>query len=177
MEHTFYDVSEKLHGQVCITDDWGEEELTRERAEEDRTKWPPRVAGGLYSTLHDLWKLGQMLLDKGTLDGTRILGRKTVEAMTRNQLRPNTQAFYWGDRIPSKQYGVGLDVYEKPDILAWNRELLSPGSFSHEGAGRSGMYVDPAEGLVFVYFAPVTDVDWVPEAVVNPLSVVWSGLS
>jgi CubicO group peptidase (beta-lactamase class C family) len=176
MDRTFYDVPPKLHDQVCITNDWGEEDLTKEHTKEDQAKWPPRVTGGLYASLHDLWKLGQMLLDKGTLNEARILGRKTVEAMTRNQLRPKTPAFYWGDRIVAKQYGLGFDVYERPDLMSWNRELLSPGSFSHEGAGRSGVYIDPVEGLVFVYFTPVTDVDWIPEAVVNPLSVIWSGL-
>ena len=43
-------------------------------------------AGGLYSTAADYARFGQMLLNGGELDGASILGRKTVELMTTNQL-------------------------------------------------------------------------------------------
>ena len=42
--------------------------------------------GGMLSTAHDYARFAQMLLNKGELDGKRILSRKTVEYMTRNQL-------------------------------------------------------------------------------------------
>ena len=41
-------------------------------------------AGGLVSTLHDYVAFCQMLLGGGQLAGRRILGRKTLELMTRN---------------------------------------------------------------------------------------------
>lgn len=41
-------------------------------------------AGGILTTVGDYARFGQMLLDGGELDGTRILGRKTVDLMIGN---------------------------------------------------------------------------------------------
>lgn len=43
---------------------------------------------GLVSTIDDYSKFVNMMLGKGTLGNVRILGRKTVEIMTRNNLTP-----------------------------------------------------------------------------------------
>ena len=55
----------------------------------DFTEEPVRFisgGGGMLSTAHDYARFAQMLLNKGELDGKRILSRKTVQYMTRNQL-------------------------------------------------------------------------------------------
>jgi CubicO group peptidase (beta-lactamase class C family) len=44
--------------------------------------------GGLVSTTGDYLRFCQMMRDGGELNGTRILGRKTVELMTSNHLPP-----------------------------------------------------------------------------------------
>ncbi|WP_298828919.1 serine hydrolase [uncultured Piscinibacter sp.] len=44
--------------------------------------------GGMVSTVGDYARFCQMLLGGGELDGTRILSRKSVEQMTRDQLPP-----------------------------------------------------------------------------------------
>ncbi len=46
----------------------------------------PSGGGGLLSTLGDYLRFCLMLLNKGELDGVRLLGRKTVELMTVNHL-------------------------------------------------------------------------------------------
>jgi CubicO group peptidase (beta-lactamase class C family) len=165
MPHSFFDVPEELHDRVCLTHEWGEKRL---KPDKDRAKWPPRVSGGMYSTLPDLWRFGQMLLNLGTLEGTRILGRKTVEAMMRNHLPGGLPAFRWGLKR-REIYGLGL-------ALASNKDTCSPGTFHHEGAGACGLYIDPVEELVFAYFVPTTH-DWVAESVVGPRTIVWSGLA
>lgn len=43
---------------------------------------------GLVSTVEDYAKFAKMLMNKGELDGVRILGRNTVDFMTRNGLTP-----------------------------------------------------------------------------------------
>ncbi|HBA65968.1 MAG TPA: serine hydrolase, partial [Methylococcaceae bacterium] len=42
------------------------------------------LTGGanVLSTAHDYYRFAQMLLNKGELDGVRLLSRKTVELMT-----------------------------------------------------------------------------------------------
>ncbi len=164
LERTFFEVPPELRAQVCTVREWDEERMT---PDENAAFQPPPTAGGVSSTLKDLWKVGQMLLDRGTFQGARILGRKTVEAMTRNYLT-NTPAFFWGFKKKAMEYGLGMNVYS-------SHIFLSPGTFAHEGAGRCALYVDPVEQLIAVYFVPTT-IDWVPESIVNPLAVIWSGL-
>ncbi len=163
MNDTFFDVPEKFHSRVCVTNEWGVKHL---RQVEERTGKPPRTSGGLFSTLPDLNRLGQMLLNKGTYNGVRILGRKTVEAMIRNYLS-GVPAYHWGGNIRDFKMGLGLSIM--------TGDLVTPGTFNHEGAGRSGLYIDPAEGLVAAYFTPSTH-DWVPESVKSVKAIIWSGI-
>ena len=136
----------------------------------ERPEWAaPRGGGGLFSTMDDLVKFGQMLCNKGVYQGTRILSRKNVEAMTRNHTT-GVKNYCWGAGGVETEYGLGMNVYS-------NNTFLSPGSFSHEGAGLCGLYMDPVESVVLVYFCPlVQGVDWEPEAVLNLRNIVWSGI-
>ena len=43
-------------------------------------------AGGLHGTTHDYYRFAQMLLNKGELDGVRVVSRAAVELMTSNQI-------------------------------------------------------------------------------------------
>jgi len=75
--------------------------------------------GGLLSTAPDYLRFCQMLLNKGQLDGKRLLRSETVEMMTRNQLpegvsRADTGGFGLGfsvrtveGRFPKGEYGWG----------------------------------------------------------------------
>ena len=45
--------------------------------------------GGLLSTAADYARFGQMLLNEGELDGTRLLARKTTQLMLQNHLGPD----------------------------------------------------------------------------------------
>jgi len=163
MKETFFDIPEGLEHRVCVTNDWDSKRIKNEKP---KTEMPPRTGGGLYSTLADLNRLAQMLLNAGTLDGVRILGRKTVEAMTKNRLS-GVPAFNWGEYEKDMKMGLGLAVRLT--------DLLSEGTFHHEGAGRSALYVDPSERFSASFFVP-TNEGWVPESLINAKSVMWSGL-
>ncbi len=162
MERSFYDIPKKYLNEVCYTLDW-EENLLK--------KWwpagPPRGWAWLHTTLHDLWKFSQMMLNKGELNGARVLSRKSVEAMTRNQLQ-EVRSSYWGTDFKALPYGLGWSLV--------GNELMSPGTYNHEGWGRCGLYIDPAEQLIFIYFVPTTVEAWFPESIVNPRNIVWSGI-
>lgn len=167
MKDSFFDVPDELADRVCFSAKWEEEWFSDKRR---RPKWaPPRGGGGLFSTLADMQKFGQMLVNKGTLDGTRILSRKTVEAMTRCHT-PAAKNYCWSAGGSIMEYGLGMNVYS-------NNTFLSPGSFSHEGAGLCGLYMDPVENMVLAYVCPLVDgLDWEPEAVINLRNIVWSGI-
>jgi CubicO group peptidase (beta-lactamase class C family) len=49
----------------------------------------PTGGGGLVSRAGDYLRFCQMLLGNGQLDGARIIGRKTLELMTKNHLTGN----------------------------------------------------------------------------------------
>ena len=100
--------------------------------------------GGLFSTAGDYARFAQMLLDGGTLDGHRILGRKTVELMTANHMvtLPNNQA-------ASRQKGFGLGVELTTDL----GQLSMPSSleqFGWYGAATTYCQIDPKEKIVAV---------------------------
>jgi len=163
MKDTFFDVPQEHHHRVCYTNKWNENNL---KSKEDRSGHPPRTSGGMYSTLADLSILGHMMLNYGEYNGVRILGRKTVEAMIQKQLS-GVPAFHWGDMHDDMPMGLGLTI-------KWT-DLMSKGTFGHEGAGRCGLYIDPTEGFVVSEFEP-TNIEWLPESVVGTNAIIWSGL-
>lgn len=164
MQRTFFNVPPELHAEVCTTNAWDEQRLRIT----DRSFDPPRAGGGLYSTLEDLFRFGQMFLNKGQYGGVRVLSRKSVERMTRNHLEGlNLFAYCWGGKIEGMPHGLG------PSVTQTN-EWVPHGSFGHEGAGRSKLIIDPSHEAVVVYFSP-SNVDWLPESIVHPQQMIWSG--
>ncbi|MBC8165396.1 MAG: beta-lactamase family protein [Bryobacteraceae bacterium] len=102
---------------------------------------------GLYSTIGDYARFGQMLLNFGELNGVRLLGRKTVELMTANHLNdlktPSIDA--------SGAYGFGLGGSVHLDI-AKGRIPGSVGDFGWDGAASTYFRMDPKERLVALLF-------------------------
>lgn len=163
MNRTFFRVPESLRSEVCVVSDWEEEHLTETR---DAEVVLPPGGNGMYSTLEDLWKFGQAMLDGGRFGETQILGRRMVGEMVSNQLK-GVFSHPWGGKVSDYKYGLGWSLQTD--------DLCSPGTFCHEGFGRCMMCIDPVEKIVFVYFVP-TPIGWVPESVTIPQNIVWSAL-
>lgn len=70
------------------------------------------ASGGLLSTPTEMGRLAAMLMNHGTLDGTRILSADAVTEMGTNQL-PTTLV---GPRPPLFKYGLGWDTVEEPGL-------------------------------------------------------------
>lgn len=130
----------------------------------------PDTGGGLFSTLPDLMKLGNMLLGMGKLGDTRILGRKTVEKITARALF-DTPDYCWGGFNPHRIYALGFDMRTGCTFI------YSPTTYGHEGAGSSCILVDPVEQVTAVWFVPFVDGGWHAEALYNVTNIIWSGLS
>ncbi len=115
--------------------------------------WPEAGRGieaggaGIFSTAGDFARFAQMLCNGGTLDGKRILGRKTVELMTANHLAtlPNNQA-------ATRQKGFGLGVEVTTDLGQLSMPS-SVGQFGWYGAATTYCQIDPKERLVAIAFA------------------------
>ena len=114
--------------------------------------------GGLVSSAHDYHRFTQMLLGGGTLDGVRVLGRKTVEFMTVNHLPTGGDlatmgmATWDGYSYLGVGFGLGFAVVLDP-VRA--QTIGSAGEYNWGGAASTLFWVDPAEELVAMLFAQV----------------------
>jgi CubicO group peptidase (beta-lactamase class C family) len=102
--------------------------------------------GGLYSTASDYWRFAQMLLNKGQLNGQRVLGRKTVELMTTNALPDSLRPIMGGGRW-HRGFGWGLSLAVLTDHPA-NQILGSPGEYRWDGGSNVYFWNDPQEELI-----------------------------
>jgi CubicO group peptidase (beta-lactamase class C family) len=98
--------------------------------------------GGLTSTASDYARFLQMLLDRGTLDGRRLLSRKTVELMTADHLGPITGA---PDLLlPGHGFGLGFAVRLHAGIAPVPGSV---GQYFWGGLAGTTFWVDPAEEM------------------------------
>ena len=104
--------------------------------------------GGLFSTVRDYSRFAQMLLHGGTLEGVRILGRKTVDLISTDHLTPEQQATHNWDTQRGYGYGLGVRVMTHPEIADINGSV---GEWGWDGAFGNWFCVDPAEQLTCVY--------------------------
>jgi CubicO group peptidase (beta-lactamase class C family) len=98
--------------------------------------------GGLVSTASDYARFLQMLLNGGTLDGSRYLSRKTIELMTADHLGPITGA---PDLLlPGHGFGLGFAVRLHAGIAYVPGSI---GQYFWGGLAGTTFWVDPAEQL------------------------------
>lgn len=166
MDSTFITVPEARKDEVCCTTEWELQDLYSPHQIDVDVERPPLAGNGLYSTLDDLWKLGQMMLNKGQLNGQKIVSSRAVSLQTSNHLH-QVSHLGWGNDNKNFRYGLGWSLD--------HQDICSVGTFSHEGYGHCGLYVDPNEELVFVFFVPSAK-GYSHASVVNPRAIVWSGI-
>ena len=110
--------------------------------------------GGMVATVDDYGRFAQMLLNRGELDGHRILGRKTVEYMATNHMPGNVDLAAMGQPVFSETsyhgigFGLGFSVVLDPAAAG---VLDSPGEFAWGGAASTYFWVDPLEDMTVVF--------------------------
>lgn len=110
--------------------------------------------GGLISSAGDYHRFTQMLLRGGELDGTRLLGPRTVAYMTRNHLPGDADLEDYGRPVFAEVpyagvgFGLGFAVVRDP---ARHRTITSVGEYSWGGAASTAFWVDPAEELTVLF--------------------------
>ena len=113
--------------------------------------------GGLISTAQDYWRFCEMLRRGGSLDGVRVLGPKTVQAMTMARLTPevrnNGATEYPASHLyPGQSFGLGAGVITDP---AQAGVISSKGEYSWGGIANTKFWIDPEEDLVVVFMTQV----------------------
>ena len=115
---------------------------------------PRRIAsggGGLLSTVGDYVRFCRFLLNRGELEGTRLLGRKTVELMMSNHLRGDMAAMgqprFSESTFEGIGFGLGFSVMLDP---ARAQIIGTPGECAWGGAASTAFWVDPVEELAVI---------------------------
>jgi len=99
---------------------------------------------GMYSTAEDLAAFCQMMLNGGTFRGRRVLSRMSVAAMTANHTMNIKSAVTQRPAYNGLGWGLSGDPID-------DFPLTSPGSYGHNGAFGSLIWIDPKEGLVRIF--------------------------
>ena len=103
--------------------------------------------GGLVSTTMDYARFSQMLLNGGALDGTRIIGRKTLQLMASDHLGPDVRIE--GNLVPAgHSFGLGFAVRTQQGIAPFPGSL---GQFYWSGRAGTFFWIDPKEELFAVF--------------------------
>jgi CubicO group peptidase (beta-lactamase class C family) len=105
--------------------------------------------GGLVSTAMDYARFCQMLLNGGTLDGIRIIGRKTLELMASDHVGPHVKR--QGTILPvGHGFGLGFAVRTQAGIAPFPGSV---GQFFWSGVAGTFFWIDPREDLFAVLMA------------------------
>jgi CubicO group peptidase (beta-lactamase class C family) len=109
---------------------------------------------GLVSTAADYHRFTRMLLGGGELDGTRLLGTRTLRYMTRNHLPGGVDLEAFGRPLFAETtfdgvgFGLGFSVVVDPVA---NKVPCSPGEFAWGGAASTTFWVDPVERVTVLF--------------------------
>lgn len=108
--------------------------------------------GGLVSTAGDYSRFCQMMVNGGSLNGTRILGPKTVDLMTVSHLPDAVKTFSLSegrsDYTQGCGFGLGFRIIED---VARNGVAGSAGSYSWGGAASTYFWIDPVEDMYAIF--------------------------
>jgi CubicO group peptidase (beta-lactamase class C family) len=163
MNRSFLEVPKALWPEVVLSAEWDRRAMENAGA---RTG-SPFGGNGVYSTPHDLFKLGQLFLNRGEYNGKRLLGKKTCEEMTRDQIG-GLPSFHWGRCSRNYRQGLGWGFF-------CDGSMVGPATYNHEGWGWCALYVDPVEEFVYVAFIADSE-EWDPEVIVKPRTTAFAGI-
>ena len=119
---------------------------------EDRCLQPDAIyecaATGLVSTLRDYTKLAMLLANGGQLGGVRIVGRKSIDLMRRNQLNETQLGQFRSSYLAGYGYGLGVRTMMDPALGGSNGSV---GEFGWTGLLGTWVSIDPEEKTSIVY--------------------------
>ncbi|HEY8521697.1 MAG TPA: serine hydrolase domain-containing protein [Gammaproteobacteria bacterium] len=115
----------------------------------------PRAGGALYSTARDYLRVLRLLLNRGRVDGERLLAPESCAAIVSNQIGPlvaerqrsaapdRTNDFAFMDGSQKFGLGVLVETRDRPG-------MRSAGSFGWAGIFNTYFWADPAAGIAAV---------------------------
>ncbi|MGH3744119.1 MAG: serine hydrolase domain-containing protein [Mycobacteriales bacterium] len=114
----------------------------------------PSGGGGLVSTIGDYHRFTQMLRGRGAVDGVRLLGPRTIDAMRTNHLPGGADLTGFGRPLHAETdfdgVGFGLGFSTVLDAAA-TKVLTSEGQYGWGGAASTAFWVDPVEDMTMIF--------------------------
>lgn len=140
MNETGYLPREELRGRAATTQE-REGRWMRGEVHDPRAYEMDGVAGhaGLFSTAHDLTRFARMILNRGELDGVRILKEETVEMIVAPvEVSSGIRSLGW-----DKQTGYSSN----------KGDLLSDQAIGHGGFTGTALWIDPEVDLFVIFLS------------------------
>jgi CubicO group peptidase (beta-lactamase class C family) len=164
MDDTFFQVpADKIDRLTdCYTFVAGKGRVMYDRGEASAWAKAPRLlsgGGGLVSSALDYQRFCQMCLNGGELDGARVLGRKTLDLMTRNHLPGAADLASLSRSLFSEAAnagtGFGLGFATTEDVA---RSMVpgSRGEYYWGGMFSTAFFIDPVERLSMVFMTQLS---------------------
>jgi CubicO group peptidase (beta-lactamase class C family) len=104
---------------------------------------------GLYSTAQDYMRFAQMLLNRGELEGVRIVSPTSIKLMSSNLLPPGVPV-HFDQPFSGVGYGMNVGIVLEPSHAGFNGGAIGQGSFFWGGVHGTWFWVDPAYDVVVV---------------------------
>jgi CubicO group peptidase (beta-lactamase class C family) len=146
----------------CYTLIPGKGKVMFDRATESMWSTPFKLVsggGGLISTALDYNKFCQMCLNGGTLSDTRILGRKTIELMTRNHLPGGADLSAMSKSLFSETQNAGTGFGLGFAVTIDTARSMMPGSVGEYywgGMFSTAFFIDPVERVSMVFMTQLS---------------------
>jgi CubicO group peptidase (beta-lactamase class C family) len=123
--------------------------------------------GGLVSTAPDYMRFCLMLLNRGELDGKRLLSAETVDTMTKNQLPAQAYPIEIGGfKRQGVGFGLGFSVIaERIDAAPY----VPVGEYGWGGAASTHFWISPQHELAVIVLTQYMPFSLRLEAAVKPL--------
>ena len=102
---------------------------------------------GMVTTAYDYFRFAQMLLNKGELDGVRLVSRKTIELMTTNQIGKHSEITLHDE---GWKFGLGLGIQADREH---NVDAGDVGTFEWAGLYSTRFSVDPKEEKITIFMS------------------------
>lgn len=104
-------------------------------------------SSGGFATARGMAALYQMMVNKGRLNGVRLVSPRLIEYCTRNH---TGDMHDHGMNMPMHR-GIGVHVRGTTETIRGLGSIASPNTFGHGGAGTSYCWGDPDSGVSFAY--------------------------
>lgn len=167
MQDTFFNVPEEKLGRLATNHYWDAQAKQMAVLPAARSRPPTGVTlfsggGGLISTASDYMVFCEMLRNGGSFNGVRILGPKTVQYMTINQLtdavrNEGADEYPASHLYPGHSFGLGFSVVTDPGQA---QVISSKGAYSWGGAANTKFWIDPEEDLVAILMTQFLGSPW-----------------